>query len=77
MLPWRARPALQTVGYEEFFEFFNGKISRPEAIEKIKQHTRNFAKRQATWFRKRGEWTVFRPDDTEGIAAFLKDRLFL
>jgi tRNA dimethylallyltransferase len=41
--------ALQTVGYREFFDFFEGKISREEAIEKIKQHTRNYAKRQLTW----------------------------
>jgi tRNA dimethylallyltransferase len=40
------------VGYSEFFDFFSGKISRLEAIEKIKQHTRNYAKRQITWFNK-------------------------
>lgn len=45
-------PALQTVGYSEFFDFFSGKISRIEAIDKIKQHTRNYAKRQITWFNK-------------------------
>lgn len=45
-------PALQTVGYSEFFDFFSGKFSRIEAIEKIKQHTRNYAKRQITWFNK-------------------------
>ena len=43
-------PALQTVGYKELFDFFEGKYSREEAIEKIKQHTRNYAKRQITWF---------------------------
>lgn len=41
--------ALQTVGYREFFDFFEGKVSKEEAIEKIKQHTRNYAKRQYTW----------------------------
>ncbi len=50
--PRRQRPALRTVGYEEFFDFFEGRISREEAIDKIKQHSRNYAKRQATWFRK-------------------------
>lgn len=45
-------PALQTVGYKELFDFFEGKYSREEAIEKIKQHTRNYAKRQITWFSK-------------------------
>jgi tRNA dimethylallyltransferase len=42
--------ALQTVGYKELFDFFEGKYSRQEAVEKIKQHTRNYAKRQITWF---------------------------
>lgn len=45
-------PALQTVGYKELFDFFEGKCSRDEAVEKIKQHTRNYAKRQITWFSK-------------------------
>jgi tRNA dimethylallyltransferase len=43
--------ALQTVGYSELFDYFDDKCSLPEAIEKIKQHTRNYAKRQLTWFR--------------------------
>jgi len=71
LLPWRDRSALRTVGYEEWFDFFDGKISRDEAIDKIKQHTRNYAKRQATWFRKHGEWTVFRADDWAGILDFI------
>ena len=62
---------LKTVGYEEFFQFFDGKISRSTAIEKIKQHSRNYAKRQGTWFSKHGEWTAFSPDDLPGILAFL------
>jgi len=46
------RNPLKTVGYTEFFDHFDNKYSRETAIEKIKQHTRNFAKRQLTWFRK-------------------------
>jgi tRNA dimethylallyltransferase len=45
-------PALQTVGYTELFEFIEGKADINFAIEKIKQHTRNYAKRQITWFKK-------------------------
>lgn len=48
----RELQALQTVGYREIFDCLEGKINRAEAIEKIKQHTRNYAKRQLTWFRK-------------------------
>lgn len=43
---------LQTVGYSELFDYIDGKYTLPEAIDKIKQHSRNYAKRQLTWFRK-------------------------
>ena len=55
LIPYRDRPALQTVGYQEFFNYFDGLCSREEAIEKIKQHTRNYAKRQVTWFKRNVE----------------------
>ena len=44
--------ALQTVGYRELFEYFEGKITLEFAIEEIKKNTRRFAKRQMTWFKK-------------------------
>ena len=50
--PFKHLSALQTVGYTELFEFFEGKADINFAIEKIKQHTRNYAKRQITWFKK-------------------------
>jgi tRNA dimethylallyltransferase len=50
LFEFRHLSALQTVGYKELFDFFEGKYSREEAVEKIKQHTRNYAKRQITWF---------------------------
>jgi len=43
---------LQTVGYQELFEYFNKKISLEKAIEQIKINTRHYAKRQMTWFKK-------------------------
>ncbi|MBP9933450.1 MAG: tRNA (adenosine(37)-N6)-dimethylallyltransferase MiaA [Chitinophagaceae bacterium] len=43
--------ALQTVGYKECFTYFNGLISKEECIAEIQQHTRNYAKRQITWFK--------------------------
>lgn len=44
--------ALQTVGYRELFEYFEGKVSLEKAVENIKTNTRRFAKRQLTWYRK-------------------------
>ena len=47
--------ALQTVGYRELFQFFDGEITEKESIEEIKKNTRRFAKRQGTWFRRNKE----------------------
>lgn len=52
LLPSRHLNALQTVGYSELFEFFDGKIPFEKAVENIKTNTRQYAKRQMTWFRK-------------------------
>jgi tRNA dimethylallyltransferase len=70
--PFRQLNALQTVGYQEFFDYFDNKMSREEAIDKIKQHTRNYAKRQTTWFKKEPHWNRFEPSDTEGSLKFLR-----
>lgn len=50
--PYKSLNALQTVGYRELFDYFDGKIERDFAISEIKKNTRRFAKRQLTWFRK-------------------------
>ena len=49
---YRNLQPLQTVGYQEVFDSIDGKLTKAEAIEKIKQNTRNYAKRQMTWFKK-------------------------
>lgn len=48
--PHRHLKALQTVGYKEYFDYFDGNISQQECVELIKTHTRQYAKRQMTWF---------------------------
>lgn len=52
LLVYRNNNALQTVGYQEFFDYFDGKTDLNQAIELVKQHTRQYAKRQMTWFKK-------------------------
>jgi tRNA dimethylallyltransferase len=52
LLPQRRLNALQTVGYSELFDFFDGKYDLPAASALIKKNTRHYAKRQMTWFRK-------------------------
>jgi tRNA dimethylallyltransferase len=44
--------SLNTVGYKEWQPYFEGVASKSEVVEKIKQHSRNYAKRQITWFKK-------------------------
>ncbi len=55
-------PVLKTVGYSELFDFFDGKCSMDEAVLKIKQHTRNYAKRQLTWFKNQTHGTFLQPE---------------
>ncbi len=64
--------ALNTVGYKELFEYFDGHLTLAKAIEVIKQKTRNYAKRQLTWFNNQDEYENFGPDDLEKIKAFLE-----
>jgi tRNA dimethylallyltransferase len=52
LIPFRNLNALQTVGYSELFDYFDGTLGLEEAVNKIKQNTRNYAKRQVTWFKK-------------------------
>jgi tRNA dimethylallyltransferase len=55
LLPYRGLNALHTVGYSEFFNYLDGKTTYDEAVTLFKQHTRNYAKRQMTWFRREEE----------------------
>lgn len=67
-------PALQTVGYTELFDYLEGKWTLDFAVEKIKQHTRNYAKRQMTWFKKDEKYKWFSPDGVEAVLAYLSEK---
>jgi tRNA dimethylallyltransferase len=67
VLHYKENYALQTVGYKELFEYFEGKHSLNKAIELIQQHTRNFAKRQLTWFKKEVPTHWITPSDIDVI----------
>lgn len=75
LLPLKEHNALQTVGYQELFDHFEGKTSLAEAVEKIKQHTRNFAKRQITWFKRQEGYQSFEPNQQEDVFRHLHRRL--
>lgn len=75
MLPKRHLNALQTVGYREMFDYFDGNCSLDEAIELIKRNSRRYAKRQLTWFRRDAEIAWFSPHDIEPIISHIDAKI--
>ncbi|MDB5137991.1 MAG: miaA [Mucilaginibacter sp.] len=73
LLPYRHFNALNTVGYSELFDYFDGKTGLETAIELIKQNTRRFAKRQLTWFRKDKDIKWEMADDPALIDSILNE----
>ena len=73
---YRNLNALQTVGYQELFSYFERELSLEEAIEAIKMNTRRYAKRQLTWLRKMEEVSWFSMDNPkELLLAYIEDRI--
>lgn len=73
--PLRHYQSTQTVGYREWFDYFDGNISREKAIELIKRNTRHYAKRQMTWWRKNDEIKWFKPKEQESILDYLRSEI--
>lgn len=71
LLPCKNLNALQTVGYAELFDHLEGKISLEKAVEQIKINTRQYAKRQMTWFRKDKEIDWFASGDITGVLSHI------
>lgn len=67
--------SLQTVGYREMFDYFDGKSSREEAIELIKRNSRRYAKRQMTWFRRDEEIAWFEPSKLTSIIDYINSKV--
>lgn len=69
---YRNHNALKTVGYTELFDYLDGKLSLPEAIDKIKVNTRRYAKKQLAWFNKSNDYNWFHPLGKDKIITFIK-----
>ncbi len=66
---------MKGIGYVEFLDYFDGKCSFQEAVDKIKQNSRHYAKRQLTWFRKMDDVHWYSPNQEEEILSLVKDFL--
>jgi tRNA dimethylallyltransferase len=75
LYPNRHLNTLNTVGYRELFDYFDGSCTLGEAVEKIKANTRKYARKQLTWFRKDPEIHWFHPDQEEGIIQLITNLL--
>lgn len=72
LYPFRSENALNTVGYKELFRYLDGEWELPFAVEKIKKNTRDYAKKQMTWFAHDNEILWFHPDQRDDIMQLLK-----
>ena len=74
LYPQRGLTALNTVGYIEMFKYFDGEMTLPVAIERMKKNTRVYAKKQLTWYKRDEEMTWFGPDDFDSIVEYIKSK---
>lgn len=70
---FKNKNALQTVGYQEVFDFMDGAYDRDEAVRLLKRNSRRYAKRQLTWFKRDEQIRWFKPDDLEAITEFVQN----
>lgn len=76
LYPHKGLNSLQTVGYREMFDYFDGKCTREEAVELIKRNSRRYAKRQITWFGRDDSIEWFSPRDTTAVISYLDGKIF-
>jgi tRNA dimethylallyltransferase len=77
LLPYKHLNASQTVGYRELFDYLDGNMSLEKAVDKIKQNTRHYAKRQLTWFKADTSIRWFDPGDIDSILTFINTNRLL
>lgn len=76
LYPLRHLNALNTVGYNELFRFFDGTMTLSEAKEKIKRNTRVYAKKQITWYKRDEAISWFHPDEYTSILKFISKEIY-
>lgn len=73
--PLKGLQSLDTVGYRELFEYFDGTVSLSEAIMKIQSNTRRYMRKQLTWFKRDDEIHWFNPDEQDVLISFIDEYL--
>lgn len=73
--PYKDLNALHTVGYRELFDYFEGKTAKERTVELIKQHSRNYAKRQMTWWRRDRAIRWFHPEQITAVVEFVDGKM--
>jgi tRNA dimethylallyltransferase len=73
--PHKEYNSLNTVGYKELFKYFDGEWTREFAIEKIKQNSRIYSRKQMTWFKRDEQIRWFHPDEKEAIIKYIKGEM--
>lgn len=75
LYPLKGLNALKTVGYKEWFGYFDGEYDREEAVRLLKRNSRHYAKRQLSWFRRDESIQWFHPNDVETINQYIEKLL--
>lgn len=70
--PFQQLNSLQTVGYQELFDYFDQKHDLETAVALIQRNTRRYAKRQMTWFRRAHHWKHFSPEEAAEVLAYIR-----
>ena len=73
LYPLQHLRSLQTVGYQELFDYFAGTTDLATAVALIKRNSRRYAKRQLTWLRRDGFWTFFAPEAVDEMERFVRE----
>lgn len=75
MLPFRTDNSLNTVGYKELFQYFDGIIPYEEAVRQIQSNTRRYARKQFTWYKRDAEMVWFHPENIKEIIKYIDSQL--
>jgi tRNA dimethylallyltransferase len=70
---YRDRQPLQTVGYQEIFDFLDGLYDEEEMVRLLKRNSRRYAKRQLTWFKRDPDMKWFSPEDVDGMIRYIEE----